>query len=376
MYAVRLRALARPVLVQRWRGQGVYGGRGFQGVQGVRSISSAILPEPPAIPFKEVVQVLPEVMNLPLPLEPTFSSLGLGGYWPIGLVQSTFEWMHMQLGMPWWATIITGTIGVRVLLTPIIIMTQRNNANTQNNAPTMNRIQREMTEAKQRGDHVQCARSAQELNIFMKEKSIKPVRNALTPMVQFPFFVSFFLGLRSMANYPVESMTYGGLFWFPDLTVPDQFYALPILTSLTMLATIELGTDTTKITSQNMMLLKYVFRAIPFVMLPFTVHFPGAILLYWVSTNSISLLQALLLKSKKIRDMIKIPQLIKHEVEVEDKKGFITTAKESWANMKTVKEVESRQRTDEMSFNKAGTGPLIKTYRYDPTRVISDTKAE
>lgn len=42
-----------------------------------------------------------------------------------------------------------------------------------------------------------------------------------------------------MANLPVESLQTGGLWWFTDLTVPDQFYLLPVLTSLTLWATIE-----------------------------------------------------------------------------------------------------------------------------------------
>lgn len=49
------------------------------------------------------------------------------------------------------------------------------------------------------------------------------------------------MGLREMANAPVESMRYGGLFWFTDLTLPDQFFALPIITSLTMWITIEVS---------------------------------------------------------------------------------------------------------------------------------------
>lgn len=57
-----------------------------------------------------------------------------------------------------------------------------------------------------------------------------------------PVFISFFMGLRQMANVPVDSLRTGGLFWFQDLTVPDQFFALPVLTSLTLWATIEVAT--------------------------------------------------------------------------------------------------------------------------------------
>lgn len=56
-----------------------------------------------------------------------------------------------------------------------------------------------------------------------------------------PLFISFFIGLRQMANCPVASMQHGGLFWFTDLTLPDQFFILPIITSLTMWATIEVN---------------------------------------------------------------------------------------------------------------------------------------
>jgi membrane protein insertase Oxa1/YidC/SpoIIIJ len=54
-----------------------------------------------------------------------------------------------------------------------------------------------------------------------------------------PFFISFFLGIRGLANYPLESMMYGGTLWFPDLTVADPYYILPVFTAITMFVTME-----------------------------------------------------------------------------------------------------------------------------------------
>jgi YidC/Oxa1 family membrane protein insertase len=54
-----------------------------------------------------------------------------------------------------------------------------------------------------------------------------------------PFFISFFLGIRGLANYPLESMMYGGALWFPDLTVCDPYYILPVFTAVTMFITME-----------------------------------------------------------------------------------------------------------------------------------------
>ena len=57
--------------------------------------------------------------------------------------------------------------------------------------------------------------------------------------LQLPIFMSMFFGLRKMANLPVESLTTGGLLWFVDLTVTDNFYGLPLLTAATFWLTLE-----------------------------------------------------------------------------------------------------------------------------------------
>lgn len=44
--------------------------------------------------------------------EPTFKSLGLGGWSPSGLLQNFLEFMHISLDMPWWLTIVAGTLSV------------------------------------------------------------------------------------------------------------------------------------------------------------------------------------------------------------------------------------------------------------------------
>lgn len=36
--------------------------------------------------------------------------------------------------------------------------------------------------------------------------------------------------------------------------------------------------------------------------------------------------------------------------------------------MKITNELQERQRLDEMRFARAGKGPLVKTYKYDPTK--------
>lgn len=272
------------------------------------------IPEPPPIP-----SAAPEISDLVSSVaangEPTFASLGLGGWTPVGIVQNCMEFLHVGCDLPWWGVIAIGTICVRLVLFPLVIASQRNAAKMNNHMPQMQVLQMKMTEARQAGNSIDSARYAQEMVAFMKEKNLNPLKNMLVPLAQAPIFISFFMGLRQMANTPVESMREGGLFWFTDLTVCDQFYALPIITSITMFLTIELGTDSARMSAQNMQMVRYVLRAMPLFIFPFTINFPGAILCYWACSNFFSLLQVGFLRIPKVRDYFKIERLVTHKPE-------------------------------------------------------------
>lgn len=71
-------------------------------------IPEGYIPDVPPIPD---VPISPEVTDVLNALgEPTLQSLGLGlTHWtPPGLVQTALEYMHVSMGVPWWAAIIAG----------------------------------------------------------------------------------------------------------------------------------------------------------------------------------------------------------------------------------------------------------------------------
>lgn len=338
------------------------------------SITDSI-PEPPAIPetpapiqdvFEKAVEASQALVE---GAEPAFSTLGLGGWSPIGIVQNCMEFLHISVDLPWYTTIIIGTICVRTILFPLVIMAQRNGAKLANNMPQLQHLQQRLTEARQMGNQIEAARYSQQMMEFMKEKQVNPLKNMIVPLAQAPLFISFFVGLRQMANAPVESMKDGGLFWFSDLTIADPYYLLPVITSITMLATIEVGTDSARLQHQNMQTMKYVLRALPLVIFPFTMNFPGAIVFYWTCTNIISLVQVSFLRIPKVRAYFGIEKLVKQpEAAKAQKKGFVKGLKDSWTNMKITRELEERRRVDEIMFQKAAKGAVQKTYRHDPTK--------
>lgn len=243
------------------------------------------IPDLPAQPVGEFVQ------SLAANGEPTFASLGLGGNSPIGLLQNALEWIHVSMDVPWFATIILSTVVIRILLTPLVVITQRNAAVMRNVMPEMQELQAKVTEARQMGNAIQYAQHNQQLIMMMREKGINPLKNMLVPMAQMPIFLSYFLGIRRMVNAPVESLHTGGISWFTDLTMTDPFYVLPLITCGTLAWTIHLGTDGARMPGQESPMINYVFKAIPIVIFPFIMNFPAAMVIYWASSNFCSLIQ-------------------------------------------------------------------------------------
>ncbi len=80
-----------------------------------------------------------------------------------------------------------------------------------------------------------------------------------------------------LLGHQVPSLMDGGALWFTDLTVADPTYALPVLTSLTFLATVELGAaDGMQGQSADMLKnLKNFMRGLAVVMVPFTASLPA-----------------------------------------------------------------------------------------------------
>ncbi|CAG7834949.1 unnamed protein product [Allacma fusca] len=111
----------------------------------------ASIPEPP-VPVPSVIEEA--IVSLAANGEPTLHSLGLGSWYPPGLVQQGLELMHCNLGMPWWAAIAAGTVILRMLLFPLVIKSQRMSAKMHNVMPQMQVIQQKMTDARTSGNQL------------------------------------------------------------------------------------------------------------------------------------------------------------------------------------------------------------------------------
>uniref|UniRef100_A0A452YNF0 Membrane insertase YidC/Oxa/ALB C-terminal domain-containing protein n=1 Tax=Aegilops tauschii subsp. strangulata TaxID=200361 RepID=A0A452YNF0_AEGTS len=113
-------------------------------------------------------------------------------------------------------------------------------------------------------------------------------------------FMSFFFAINNMVE-KVPSLKGGGIFWFTDLTTPDPLYILPVLTSLTFLATVEcIGMYPCQMVHSFVKLtklgnpyiaskMKMLHRGMGVMIVPFTMNFAKGFFFYWITANLFTL---------------------------------------------------------------------------------------
>ncbi|KAM6959595.1 mitochondrial inner membrane protein OXA1L isoform 1-T1 [Tautogolabrus adspersus] len=311
--------------------------------------------------------------------EISLAELGLAGHTPVGLIQNLLEFMHVDLGLPWWGAIVVGTVLARLAVFPVIVKGQREAAKLNNVLPEMTKLTNRMNEAKQSGNKFDFAKAYSDLNLFQKKNDVNPLRGFLVPLVQAPVFISFFIALRKMAYLPVPSLQSGGMLWFLDLTAADPFYILPLAVTGTMFFILELGAES-GIDNPNLRAMKTVFRVMPFVILPLTINFPTAVFTYWLTSNCFSLGQVALLRHPLIRDKLRIPERIQHPASaMPQNDGFIESMKKGWKNAQLAQQLEERERRIKNHLDLAAKGPLRQTFTHNPlqqTAASSKNKPE
>ena len=201
-----------------------------------------------------------EIAASGLPSQGDFTSLGLGGYSPVGLIQWSLEYMHSAIHLPWWVAIIASTIVLRTVLLPVAIKVQTNGAKLHNIRPETEKLMAKMKQYKQAGNTAMAEQVTGQLYGLYQKHNCNPFKMLAMPLVQVPLFISFFISIRRMAAVPVESMKTGGALWFTDLTIPDPYFVLPFMACFSFMALIEVSESCMLLhTHTNMCTLKYVY---------------------------------------------------------------------------------------------------------------------
>ncbi|KAM9645307.1 mitochondrial inner membrane protein OXA1L isoform 3-T3 [Trichechus inunguis] len=309
---------------------------------------------PPAVPVTPSPTAVTEVAPgetadvVQAAAEQSFAELGLGSYTPVGLIQNLLEFMHVDLGLPWWGAIAASTVLARCLVFPLIIKGQKEAAKIHNHLPEIQKFSTRIREAKLAGDQAEFYRASSEMTLYQKKHDVKLFRPLILPLTQ-------------------------------------------------------LGAET-GVQSSDLQWMRNVIRVMPLAVLPITIHFPSvgngtgagsksfhmalllpskltrdatseyllfvltqAVFMYWLSSNMFSLGQVACLRIPAVRTVLKIPQRVVHDPDkLAPREGFVKSFKRGWRNAEIAHQMQERERRMQNHLQLAARGPLRQTFAHNP----------
>jgi YidC/Oxa1 family membrane protein insertase len=217
----------------------------------------------------------------------------------IDVFEAVLKFFHNNVGASWGLSIILLTVVIRALLVPLTLKQFGSMQKLQRLQPEMKALQAKYKDDKQR--------QQQELMKFYKENQINPLGSCLPLVAQLPVFISLFYMLRqdlrvdicpgvqlahhaTRGHYVACGAGHGANFLFiSDLTDKATGATLVVLIVLyvgTQLASsLMMSSPTMDRTQRQIMLLMPLFFVI------FIISFPAGVILYWITTNTWTILQ-------------------------------------------------------------------------------------
>jgi YidC/Oxa1 family membrane protein insertase len=196
--------------------------------------------------------------------------------------QPLFKLLQLIQGLVinWGLAIVIITILVKGVMYPLTKKQYESMAKMRNLAPKMAQLK------ERHGDDRQKMSQAM-MEMYKKEK-VNPMGGCFPLLLQMPIFLALYWVLLES----VELRHADFIFWITDLSVPDPFFVLPTLTGLSMFLLQKLQ----PMTIQDPMQQK-IMQWMPVAMSIFFFFFPAGLVLYWLISNVITLIQAKIIYS-------------------------------------------------------------------------------
>lgn len=161
--------------------------------------------------------------------------LGLNyGWGPTSMLEWTLEHIHIYSGMPWWGSVVTTAVLIRVACLPLYMKMTEVAARQLAMAPLLKPLQAKQQLAVKNKDQELMAIVLAEMREIYRDSGIKLKYLFFGPVIQGVLGFCTFKLTRAMANLPVPGLETGGFLWISDLTVADPYFLLPLTTAALM----------------------------------------------------------------------------------------------------------------------------------------------
>ena len=176
-------------------------------------------------------------------------------------------------------SIIIVTILIKIMLLPLTLKQDKS-------MKEMKKLQPELEKIKEKYAHDKQMLNIKTMELY-KEHKVNPLGGCLPLLLQLPILFALFGVLRN-GIIPKDSS-----FLWLKLSVPDQFYILPVLNgAVSFLQQKLMGSADSNPQMKNMM---YVF---PIMMIMFSLKMPSGLQLYWLTSSILAVVQQYFIMKK------------------------------------------------------------------------------
>jgi len=192
----------------------------------------------------------------------------------------------------WGFSIILVTIFLRLLLWPLT-------AKAAESSKRMQKIQEPMKELREKyKDNPQ--KLNQEMMKLWKQHKVNPMAGCFPILIQIPIFIAFFYMLRSSSE-----LRFAHFLWINDLSLPDTIATLggfpinllPLIMGVTMFFQMKM-TPTPSVDNTQAAIMRFM----PLIFLFFCYNFSSGLVLYWTTSNLMSILQQVITNRRRERE--------------------------------------------------------------------------
>jgi YidC/Oxa1 family membrane protein insertase len=210
----------------------------------------------------------------------------------VRVCQAVLVYFHGLVGS-WGLSIILLTVVVRLLLLPLTLKQFRSMQALQRLSPQIKALQAKYKDDKQRLN--------QEMMKFYQENKVNPFASCLPLAAQMPIFLALFYLLRQHLRIQICGTSAhpcgeaARFMFIPDLTNTATGGVLIGLIVVYVASQLVSGLVMTVSADKNQ---RRLMIAMPLVFVTFIVRFPAGLILYWITTNLWTILQAYIVRRR------------------------------------------------------------------------------